>query len=201
MKIHIDGAIIVEGKYDKIHLSTLVDCPIIATNGFEIFKDENTKRLIRFYADNGGIIILTDSDSAGFKIRSHIKSFIPGEKIKNAYIPDIYGKEKRKLSPSKEGKLGVEGIPVEIIKNVLMQAGVSSNTDNAPKKPITRQDLFDDGFTGGKDSSSKRQRMLKILNLPERLTTNGMLDAMNKILSYDEYKSLVNKLNMQTQDK
>lgn len=197
MKIHIDGAIIVEGKYDKIHLGNLVDCPIIATNGFEIFKDENTKRLIRFYADNGGIVILTDSDSAGFKIRSHIKSFVPGEKIKNAYIPDIYGKEKRKLSPSKEGKLGVEGVPIEIIIKALEQAGAPSKSE-ASERQITRQDLFEDGFTGGSNSSSKRQKLLCALNLPERLTTGGMLDAINKILTYSEYKALTDRINTET---
>lgn len=194
LPLHIYGALIVEGKYDKIHLSQLVDCPIIATNGFEIFKSEETKRLIRFYADHGGIVILTDSDAAGFKIRSHIKSFIPSDKIKNAYIPDIYGKEKRKLSPSKEGKLGVEGISTQIIVDALRKAGAIGEEIPQTGKAIDRQDLYADGFIGGNDSSSKRARLLKLLNLPERMSTNALLAAINKVLTYDEYKEAVKSL-------
>lgn len=195
MKLHIDGAIIVEGKYDKIHLTQLVDCPIIATNGFEIFKSEETKRLIKFYANNGGIVILTDSDAAGFKIRSHIKSFIPTDKIKNAYIPDIYGKERRKLSPSKEGKLGVEGVSIQLITDALKKAGAIGDEPLREGKLISRQDLYDDGFIGAYDSSAQRARLLKRLNLPERMSTNALLSAINKVLTYEEYKEAVNELS------
>ncbi|MBQ8624038.1 MAG: DUF4093 domain-containing protein [Oscillospiraceae bacterium] len=192
--LHINGALIVEGKYDKIHLSGVVDCPIIVTNGFSVFKNEETKSLIKWYANHGGITILTDSDSAGFKIRGYIKGIVPNGTVKNVYIPDIFGKEKRKLTPSAEGKLGVEGVDIAILKEAFEKAGVIG-TPKPSGKRIERIDLFEDGFFGGKDSSAKRAMLLKKLDLPEKLSTSGLLDILNTALTYDEYKKLANEQN------
>ncbi len=197
MKLHIDGAIIVEGKYDKIHLSQLVDCPIIVTNGFRIFKDEETKSLIRFYANRGGVTILTDSDAAGFKIRSYIKSFVPADKLHNVYIPDVFGKEKRKTEASKEGKLGVEGIDIRILISAFEKAGVIANERKEPARPITRMDLYEDGLMGGTDSASKRRLLSTSLDLPARLSTNGLLEVLNHIISYEEYKRIIKNVEEQ----
>lgn len=192
--IHIDGALVVEGKYDKIHLSAVVDCPIIVTNGFGVFKDPETKALIKWYATHGGITILTDSDSAGFKIRGYIKGMVPGGTVRNVYIPDIFGKERRKISPSAEGKLGVEGIDIQILKDAFEKAGVIGTPKSSTRR-IERIDLFEDGFFGGCNSSQKRARLLKSLDLPEKLSTSGLIDVLNTALTYEEYRSLVSKLN------
>ncbi len=192
--LHIEGALVVEGKYDKIHLSGVVDCPIIVTNGFSVFKDDETKTLIKWYANHGGITILTDSDSAGFKIRGYIKGMVPVDKVRNVYIPDIFGKEKRKLAPSAEGKLGVEGVNIVVLKEAFEKAGVIGEPKQFDKR-IERIDLFEDGFFGGKDSSAKRSLLLKELNLPEKLSTSGLLDVLNTALTYNEYKELANRLN------
>ncbi len=192
--LHIEGALIVEGKYDKIHLSGVVDCPIIVTNGFSVFKNEETKALIKWYAHHGGITILTDSDSAGFKIRGYIKGMVPVDKVRNVYIPDIFGKEKRKLAPSAEGKLGVEGVNLAVLKEAFEKAGVIGEPKPSTKR-IERIDLFEDGFFGGRDSSAKRSQLLKELDLPEKLSTSGLLEVLNTALSLDEYKQLANRLN------
>lgn len=191
--IHINGAIVVEGKYDKIRLSGMVDCPIIVTEGFGIFKNDETKALLRWYAKNGGITILTDSDSAGFKIRGYIKGIISSGEIRNVYIPDVFGKEKRKLKPSAEGKLGVEGMSGEALLAAFTKAGVIGERRGASPK-ITRADLFDDGLFGGRDSSAKRQELLRNLGLPENLSTSGLLNALNSFMSFDEYKNRVKSL-------
>lgn len=194
MKLHIEGAIVVEGKYDKIHLSQLVDCPIIVTNGFGIFKDEETKSLIRFYADRGGITILTDSDSAGFKIRSYIKSMVPADKLRQVYIPDIFGKERRKTAPSKEGKLGVEGVDIRTIISSFEKSGVLAEERKAPDRPITRMDLFDDGLMGGANAANLRRELAGRLQLPARLSANGLLEALNFCVSYEEYRKIIDEL-------
>lgn len=193
--LHIDGALVVEGKYDKIHLAQVVDCPIIVTHGFGVFKDAETKSLIKWYASHGGITILTDSDSAGFKIRGYIKGMVPNGKVQNVYIPDIFGKERRKTAYSAEGKLGVEGIDVAVLKEAFEKAGVIG-TKKLGSKRIKRLDLFEDGFFGGRDSSRKRALLLKKLDLPEKLSTSGLIDVLNTALTYEEYKALVNELNM-----
>lgn len=194
--LHINGAVIVEGKYDKSRVKNLVDCPVIVTNGFGIFKDEETARLIRTYAQTGVIVILTDSDSAGFKIRGHIKGLVPEERIRNAYIPDVYGKERRKASPSAEGKLGVEGVSDDIILSALQTCLSADDVENrAPSRRITRMDLFEDGFSGGRNSSRKRAKLIGLANLPQRLPPNSLLDALNSIMDYEEYKSLAQKIN------
>lgn len=191
--IHVIGAIVVEGKYDKIRLSGIVDCPVITTDGFGVFKSEEKKALIRRYAENGGVTILTDSDSAGFRIRGYIKGFVSKGEIRNAYIPDVYGKERRKSKPSCEGKLGVEGIPDEALISALEKAGVIGGEPKEGRR-ILRQDLFDDGLFGGKDSSKKRAALLKKLGLPERLSTSGLLDVLNSSFDYDAYRLAVDEI-------
>ncbi len=190
--IKIDKVIIVEGRYDKIKLSSMIDGIIIETEGFGIFKDKDKQNLIRKLAETKGIAILTDSDSAGFVIRNFITSIVPKEYITNVYIPDIYGKEKRKDSPSKEGKLGVEGISAEILKEAFKKAGIGvSKSETNERKKITLNDFFDDGLTGDTQSKRKRTDLLKKLDLPERMSTKAMLDILNTFITYDEYKKLV----------
>lgn len=190
--IKIDKVIIVEGKYDKIKLSSMIDGIIIETEGFGIFKDKDKQKLIRKLAETKEIAILTDSDSAGFVIRNFITSIVPKEYITNVYIPDIYGKEKRKDSPSKEGKLGVEGVSAEILKEAFKKAGIGvSQSETNERKKITLNDFFDDGLTGDTQSKRKRTDLLKKLDLPERMSTKAMLDILNTFITYDEYKKLV----------
>lgn len=190
--IKIDKVIIVEGRYDKIKLSSMIDGIIIETEGFGVFKDKDKQKLIRKLAETKGIAILTDSDSAGFVIRNFITSIVPKEYITNVYIPDIYGKEKRKDSPSKEGKLGVEGISAEILKEAFKKAGIGvSQSETNERKKITLNDFFDDGLTGDTQSKRKRTDLLKKLDLPERMSTKAMLDILNTFITYDEYKKLV----------
>ena len=187
--IKISQAVIVEGKYDKIKLSSIIDAPIIQTDGFGIFKDKELQRLIRMLAEKRGLLVLTDSDSAGFKIRSFIGSTVDKKYIKNAYIPDIFGKEKRKTEPSKEGKLGVEGVSEDVIMQALSNAGVlyESSQRPAPERPITKLDLYEYGFTGGENSSEKRAALLRFYALPSRLTTNALVTVLNCITTYDAF--------------
>ncbi|MBQ9849468.1 MAG: DUF4093 domain-containing protein [Clostridia bacterium] len=185
--IKISQAVIVEGKYDKIKLSGIIDAPIIQTDGFGIFKDKELQRLIRMLAEKRGILVLTDSDSAGFKIRSFIGSTVDKKYIKHAYIPDIFGKEKRKTEPSKEGKLGVEGVSEEVIMQALANAGVLFENSQSPERPITKLDLYEFGFTGGENSSEKRAALLKYYALPSRLTANALVTVLNCITTYERF--------------
>ncbi|MCR5523084.1 MAG: DUF4093 domain-containing protein [Clostridia bacterium] len=185
--IKIKQAVIVEGKYDKIKLSNIVDAPIIQTDGFGIFKDKELQKMIRTLAEKNGIVIMTDSDSAGFKIRSFIGSTIDGKYIKHAYIPDILGKEKRKTEPSKEGKLGVEGVPESVILEALEKAGVLCEKVDEPERPITKLDLYNFGFSGKADSAVKREALLRYYNLPSRLTVNSLIGVLNCITTYDDF--------------
>ncbi len=193
--IKIEQAIIVEGKYDKIKLSSIVNAVIIVTNGFGIFKDEEKLELIRYYARKTGIIILTDSDSAGFQIRNHIKGAVKNGKIYNVYIPDIMGKEKRKVKPSAEGKLGVEGVEKKIILKAFENAGItaSESSDNSIPE-ITKTDLYMLGLSGGNNSSILRKKLLAYLKLPSLLSANSMLEVMNTMMSYDELKEIMDKI-------
>ncbi len=183
-----DKIIIVEGRYDKIKLSSVIDAVIIETEGFGIFKDKQKQKMLRRLSETKQIVILTDSDSAGFVIRNFISGFIPKDRIINAYIPDVYGKEKRKLTGSKEGKLGVEGISADILKDALEKAGVLCDYEEEKQRPLTKQDLYSDGLSGGKNSAAKRAMLLKYLDLPEKMTVNAMLDIMNSFMTYDDYK-------------
>lgn len=193
--IKIDRAVIVEGRYDKIKLSSILDAVIIETEGFGIFNNKEKQQLIRRLADTKGLLILTDSDSAGFKIRSFIKGIVPAETIKHAYIPDIFGKEKRKTEASKEGKLGVEGVKKELILEALEKAGVfCEETENTEKREITKLDLYEDGLSGKADSDALRKKLLFHLQLPERLTSNALVQILNTFLTYDEYKKAVEEI-------
>lgn len=190
--LKINEAVIVEGKYDKIKLSAVLDTVIIETDGFAIFKDKEKQRLIRFLAEKRGIIIMTDSDSAGFKIRSFINGITKSENIKNVYIPDIYGKEKRKTEMSKEGKLGVEGMKTDVIMSALQKAGVFC-TENSKKegREITRTDFFEDGISGRENSSEIRKVLARELQLPEMISSSSLLKIINAYMTYDEYKEAV----------
>ena len=185
--IKIKQAVIVEGKYDKIKLSGIIDAPIIQTDGFGIFKDKELQYLIRTLAKKRGILVLTDSDSAGFKIRSFIGSTVDPKDIIHAYIPDIFGKESRKTEPSKEGKIGVEGVSEEIIMQALTNAGVLCESTPEPERPITKLDLYELGFTGGEDSSKKRAALLKHYSFPERLSANSLIKVLNCVTTYERF--------------
>ena len=190
--IKIKEAVIVEGKYDKIKLSAIIDTVIIETDGFAVFKDKEKQKLIRFLAEKRGIVIMTDSDSAGFKIRNFINGITKSENIKNVYIPDIYGKEKRKTEVSKEGKLGVEGMKPDVIMSSLEKAGVlCSENDKKQGKEITHTDFFEDGISGGENSSHIRKELAKQLELPERISSSSLLKIINVYMTYDEYKDAV----------
>lgn len=191
--IKLKQAVIVEGKYDKIKLSQIIDAPIICTDGFGIFKNKQLQKMIKTLAEKNGILILTDSDSAGFTIRNFIGSTVPQEQIINAYIPDILGKERRKEAPSKEGKLGVEGMPETVIIEALKRAGVLYQTVEEPSRPITKNDLYELGFSGKTDSAQKRKKLLKYYSLPERLTTNSLVKVLNSITTYDSFIEDINK--------
>lgn len=187
--IKIKEAVIVEGKYDKIRLSGIIDTVIVETDGFAIFKDKEKQHLIRFLAEKRGIIIMTDSDSAGFKIRSFIKGIIKNDNIKNVYIPDIYGKEKRKTEVSKEGKLGVEGMETQVIMSALQKAGVLYDENGKKEgREITHTDFFEDGISGGENSSIIRKALARELGLPEKISSSALLKIINSYMTYDEYK-------------
>lgn len=190
--IKIREAIVVEGRYDKNTLSQIVDAPILETNGFGIFKDGKQLTLLRRVAENRGLIVFTDSDGAGFVIRNHLKSVIPGKYLKHAYIPDIPGKERRKSAPGKEGKLGVEGMSREILLDALRRAGATIEGEDAPvRNAITKQDLMELGLSGGANSGEKRQRLLKKLDFPEHMSANAMLQALNLLYSLEELTAMI----------
>lgn len=186
---------IVEGKYDKIKLSALIDGLILSTNGFRIFRDPEQMALIRALADTRGILVLTDSDSAGFLIRNYLSGSIAPEKIRHAYIPDLLGKERRKRGPSKEGKLGVEGMPLSVLKEALLRAGVGAEEETVPeRRRITKADLYENGLSGGPNSAQKRAALLRRLSLPEYLSANSLPEVLSGILGYDEFVRIAAEL-------
>lgn len=194
--ISIKEAVIVEGRYDKIKLSEVIDTPVIETGGFRIFKDKEKQNLIRKIAEERGILVLTDSDSAGFVIRNFLKGSVPEDRIKHAYIPQLKGKEKRKSESSKEGLLGVEGVSAEVISDAVRKSGATIlGEDNEQKaSEITKQDLYELGLTGRDNSAVMREKLLKKLELPIYLSTNAMLSALNCLYSLKELKRLVSEL-------
>ena len=193
--VKIREAIVVEGRYDKNTLSQIVDAPILETSGFGIFKDKQQMSLLRRVAQTRGLIVFTDSDGAGFVIRNHIKSAIPSRYLKHAYIPDVFGKERRKSAPGKEGKLGVEGMMPDVIIEALRRAGATLEGESvATRNQISKQDLMELGLSGGADASAKRLTLLKKLNLPEHMSANAMLQALNLLYSLDELNELVREL-------
>lgn len=190
----IKEVIIVEGKYDKIKLDSLIDATVIATDGFRLFKDKEKKELIKMYAQKWGIVILTDSDSAGFLIRNHLKGWVDTKNIKNAYIPEIEGKEKRKEKPGKEGLLGVEGMTKEAIFDALKKAGCTEGEDKA-LTPVTKADLFACGLSGSAKSDSLRKEFMKKAGFPSKLSANAFLEAVNSFLGKEEFLKIVEEIN------
>lgn len=196
--VKIREAIVVEGRYDKNTLSQIVDAPILETAGFGIFKDKQQLALLRKVAEKRGLIVFTDSDGAGFVIRSHIKSAIPGKYLKHAYIPDIPGKERRKSAPGREGKLGVEGMTPEVILTALRNAGATlEGEDASAPRGITKQDLMELGLSGGSNAGEKRKALQKKLNLPEHMSANAMLQALNLLYTLEELTEIVKSLEKQ----
>ena len=191
--IKLKMPIIVEGKYDKITLSNVVDTLIISTDGFRIFKNKEMCDLIRTLSQKDGIIVMTDSDSAGNVIRNHIKNIASSGKIINIYVPQLKGKEKRKSAPSKEGFLGVEGISKEILLETFKKYGIMGVQVEADIRKITKTDLFELGLSGGENSTLYREKMLLKLNLPKNLSSKAMLDVLNVLFTYEEFITFVEK--------
>ena len=190
--LKIREAIVVEGRYDKNTLSQVVDTVILETAGFGIFRDEETLALLRRIGAKRGLILLTDSDGAGFLIRNYLKGALPQDQVKHAYIPDRYGKERRKRTASKEGKLGVEGMRPEVLLEALRRAGATIEGEDAPPSGarITKADLYAAGLTGGQDSRAARQRLLTQLDLPEHLSTNALLEVLNALMTREAFQNL-----------
>ncbi len=192
--LRIKEAIVVEGRYDKNTLSQVVDTLILETGGFAIFHNREQMALLNRVARTRGLIVLTDSDGAGFVIRNRIKGAIPKEYAKHAYIPDVYGKERRKRQGGKEGKLGVEGMSPQVLESVLRRAGATFLSEEQAQeagRPITKGDLFAAGLTGRPDSAARRQELLKKLELPQHMTTNGLLEVLNTCYSREEALALL----------
>lgn len=195
--IKLKEAVIVEGKYDKIRLSAIIDAPIIETNGFRIFKDKEKVNLIKELARTRGLLVLTDSDGAGFVIRNFLNGIVPPGTVKHAYIPPIEGKEKRKEKPSKEGTLGVEGMDEQTLLTAIRDSGAGLG-ENAPAKgtPITKADFFALGLSGGENSAQKRKALLRRLSLPEYLSSKAMLQTLNCISSLEELRDIIAEIKM-----
>lgn len=191
--LKIREAIVVEGRYDKNTLAQIVDAPILETKGFGLFKDPKQLELLRSVAKKRGLIVLTDSDGAGFVIRNHIKSAIAAKYLKHAYIPDVAGKEKRKAAPGKEGKLGVEGMSPEVLLAALKNAGATIEGESTARgnDQITKQDFVEFGLSGGPNASERRKRLENRLHLPEHMSANALLQALNLLLSREELAEIV----------
>ncbi len=194
--IRIREAIVVEGRYDKAALANVADTVIVDTAGFGIFSDKEKLALLRRLAQARGLVVLTDSDGGGFLIRNFLKSAIEPGLVKHAYIPDVPGKERRKKSPSREGKLGVEGMGPDVLEAALRRAGatVLGETDKKTAPPVTKAELYELGLTGRPDSAQKRAAVKKALDLPERLATNGLLDVLNALMTRQELEALISSL-------
>ncbi len=192
----IKEAIVVEGRYDKNALSQVVDAVILETSGFSVFKDSEKLTLLRRLAKKQGLIVLTDSDGAGFVIRNYIKGSIPSEQVKHAYIPDVYGKERRKRAPGKEGKLGVEGMSPEVLLQALLRAGATvEGEDHAtPRGQLTAADLYTLGLTGREDSAQRRTMLLRQLELPEHLSAKALLTVLNALYTSEELNTVLEQL-------
>lgn len=194
--IHMKQAIVVEGKYDKNTLRQMVDAPIFETGGFSVLKDAEKLSLLRRVAEKRGLVILTDPDGAGFVIRNYLKGALPRDKVLHAYVPDISGKEKRKKTPGKEGKLGVEGMTQEVLLQALKNAGATIDGEAAKPAvdPITHTDLYELGLSGTANSHQKRKKLLGSLELPEHMSTAAILDAVNLLYSREEFKKLCEEI-------
>lgn len=194
--MRVKEVIVVEGRYDKNTVSQVVDATIVTLGGFSVFNDREKLAFLRRLAMERGLIVLTDSDGAGFVIRNYLKGALPKDRVKQAYIPDIHGKERRKRAPGKEGKLGVEGMRPEVIIEALRRCGATFEEGQAQPlrgSPITKADLFTLGLTGTPDSAARRQALLRKLELPEHLTPNGLLEALNLLYSLEELEDLLSQ--------
>lgn len=202
--LRIKEAIVVEGRYDKNTLSQMVDTIIVETAGFGVFKNSEKLALFRRLAAERGLIILTDPDGAGFVIRNFLKGSIPPEQVKHAYVPDILGKERRKRTPGKEGKLGVEGMRPQILEQALRRAGATFLDENAPPvrqgRLITKADLMVLGLSGGIGAADRRQMLMEQLKLPKHLSPNAMLEVLNALFSYEELADAVQNLTSEKKD-
>ena len=195
--LKIREAVVVEGRYDKSALAGVVDTLILDTAGFGVFKDHERLALLRKLAAKRGLIVLTDPDGAGFVIRNYLKGAIPKEQLKHAYVPDVYGKERRKRAPGKEGKLGVEGMPPEVLRDAILRAGATLlGADAAPRAQgnLTPADLFALGLSGTPDAAERRAALLRKLDLPERMSVKALLAALNALYSSEEIIQLVSKI-------
>lgn len=187
--ITIEPVLVVEGVYDKIKLSSLVDTLIITTDGFRIFHDREKLSLLQTLSKTRGVLILTDSDHAGFQIRNRLKQQLADGKVFHAYIPDVYGKEKRKQKPSAEGKLGVEGIPPHVLQDCITKAGVSNRLTQPPIHPITKSDFMEWRLSGTENASHNRVQLQRTLGLPENLSANMLLEVLNRLYTREEIQS------------
>ena len=188
--VRTERAVIVEGKYDKIRLSAVVDGLIVTTEGFRVFSDKEKQRFIRRLAAERGLLVLTDSDAAGFKIRAFLKNIVPEEQIRHAYIPDVFGKEKRKEAPSKEGKLGVEGMDAATLEKALLASGAFTDAPTSPRREITSADLYEAGLSGRDNAADKRRELLVSMGLPARLTGRSFLQTLNTFMTYEDFRRL-----------
>ena len=189
--LRIREVIVVEGRYDKNALSQVVDAVIVETAGFGVYNDAAKRRLLRTLAEARGLIVLTDPDAAGFQIRNFIKGCVDPKLVKHAYIPDLYGKERRKRAPSKEGKLGVEGMAPQVLLDALLRAGATVEDREAPAPAaITKADLYERELSGREGSGEKRRALLKRMELPERLSADGLLDVLNAVMSREDFYRL-----------
>ena len=194
--MRIQEAIVVEGRYDKGVVAQAVDTVILETAGFGIFKDDERLALLRKLAAKRGLIVLTDSDGAGFVIRNFLQGAIPKEQVKHAYVPDVYGKERRKRAPGKEGKLGVEGMPPEVLRQAILRAGATVLDGDEPARAqgdLTPADLFALGLSGVPDAAERRAALLRKLELPEHMSAKALLAALNALYSPEELDELLNK--------
>lgn len=189
-RLHIENPIIVEGRYDKARLTSVTDATVIATDGFGIFNAKEKRALLVRIAGEKKIIVLTDSDGAGLVIRNHLRGILPPERIINVYVPQIKGKERRKKTPSKEGFLGVEGMETDLLRNLLAPFAAQGTAKEESAK-VTKQDFYADGLSGGKDSAVKRGRLAALLGFPANMSANALLEAINLLYTYDQYKELL----------
>ena len=185
--VDIKQAIVVEGRYDAGKLRQIVNAPVFETSGFGVMNNKKLLDLLRRVAEKRGLIILTDSDGAGFVIRNYLRGALPGDKVLHAYIPDVYGKERRKEKPGKEGKLGVEGMDEQTILRALENAGAQALETTAKRAPITKADLYFCGLSGNSGSREARKRLLQALDLPEHMSANALLQALNVLFDRDEF--------------
>ena len=192
-KLKLVSPVIVEGKYDKIKLSSIIESEIICLNGFGIFKDEKKREMLKNIAKERGLIVLTDSDGGGLVIRNHLRSLIPSDQLTHLYIPKIEGKEKRKDEASKEGLLGVEGMDTTLLRS-LFEPFLEQKTQKNARK-VTKTDLFCDGLLGNEGSSEKRIKLCKKCSLPDNISTNSLLEAINMLYDYDRYKEIINEID------